>query len=165
MLAGLIAPRLRLGFVSASSRLCLSYVSTTHRLHLDYALASISCEHCRSSHNNPHCAPRHVIYYCNFFVLIAWEWNCLLNVLQKLKFRRHKHTYSFELRYWEHLKGSHLSDYLLCSNLCEWCMCVSVSARIKLFTSWLKILQVKNEQIYFTVDTIRKKICRNNQNK
>ena len=41
MLAGLIAPWLRLGFV----------------------LASISCEHCRSSRNNPHCAPRHVIYY------------------------------------------------------------------------------------------------------
>ena len=41
MLAGLIAPRLRLGFVSAS----------------------ISCEHCRSSRNNPHCAPRHVRYY------------------------------------------------------------------------------------------------------
>ena len=41
MLAGLIALRLRLGFVSAS----------------------ISFEHCRSSRNNPHCAPRHVIYY------------------------------------------------------------------------------------------------------
>ena len=41
MLAVLIAPQLRLGFVSAS----------------------ISCEHCRSSRNNPHCAPRHVIYY------------------------------------------------------------------------------------------------------
>ena len=41
MLARLIAPRIRLGFVSAS----------------------ISCEHCRSSHNNPHCASRHVIYY------------------------------------------------------------------------------------------------------
>ena len=43
MLAGLIAPRIRLGLV----------------------LASISCEHCRSSRNNPHCAPRHVIYYCS----------------------------------------------------------------------------------------------------
>ena len=52
MLAGLIAPRLRLGFVSAS-----------FDLRLDYALASISCEHCHSSRNNPHCAPRHVIYY------------------------------------------------------------------------------------------------------
>ena len=41
MLAGLIAPQLRLGFVSAS----------------------ISCEHCRSSRNNPHYAPSHVIYY------------------------------------------------------------------------------------------------------
>ena len=41
MLAGLIEPRLRLGFVSAS----------------------ISCEHCRSSRNNPHYAPRHIIYY------------------------------------------------------------------------------------------------------
>ena len=50
-------------FVSASSRLCLSYVSATPRLRLTYALASISCEHCRSSRNNPHCAPRHVIYY------------------------------------------------------------------------------------------------------
>ena len=37
--------------------------STTHRLHLDYALASISCKHCRSSRNNPHWAPGHVIYY------------------------------------------------------------------------------------------------------
>ena len=34
-----------------------------HRLHLDYILAPISCEHCRSSRNNPHCAPRHVLYY------------------------------------------------------------------------------------------------------
>ena len=41
MLAGLIAPRLR----------------------LDYALATISCEHCRSSRNNALCATRHVIYY------------------------------------------------------------------------------------------------------
>ena len=41
MLAGLIAPRFR----------------------LDYALASISCEHCRSSSNYPHYAPRHIIYY------------------------------------------------------------------------------------------------------
>ena len=52
MLAGLIAPRIRLGFVSTSSRLCFSY-----------ALASISCEHCRSSRNHPHCVPRHIIYY------------------------------------------------------------------------------------------------------
>ena len=37
---------------SASSRLCLSYT-----------LASISCEHCRSSRHNPHYAPRHIIYY------------------------------------------------------------------------------------------------------
>ena len=29
----------------------------------DRASASISYEHCRSSHNNPHCAPRHGIYY------------------------------------------------------------------------------------------------------
>ena len=42
MLAGLFALMLRLGFI----------------------LASISCEHCRSSRNNSHCAPRHVIYYC-----------------------------------------------------------------------------------------------------
>ena len=48
---------------SASSRLCLSYVSATPQLRLDYALASISCEHCRSSRNNPHYAPRHIIYY------------------------------------------------------------------------------------------------------
>ena len=65
-----------IGFVSASSRLCLSYVSvmprlrisctsTTTYLRLNYALASISCEHCRSSRNNPHCAPGHVIYYYN----------------------------------------------------------------------------------------------------
>ena len=33
------------------------------RLHLDYALASISCEHCRPSRDNPHYAPRHIIYY------------------------------------------------------------------------------------------------------
>ena len=63
MLAGLTAPQLRLGFVSALPQLRLGYASTTHRLHLDYTLAPISCEHCRSSRNNPHCAPRHVIYY------------------------------------------------------------------------------------------------------
>ena len=38
MLAGLIGPQLRLG--------------------IDLQ------EHCRLSRNNPHCAPRHVIYYC-----------------------------------------------------------------------------------------------------
>ena len=64
MLAGLIAPRLRLGFVSAMSRLYLDYASPTPHLRLDYALASIFCEHYRSSRSNPHCAPRHVIYYC-----------------------------------------------------------------------------------------------------
>ena len=63
MLAGLIAHQLRLGFVSATPRLCIGYTSTTPHLRLDYALASISCEHCCSSRNNPHCAPRHVIYY------------------------------------------------------------------------------------------------------
>ena len=42
----------RIDRASASSRLCL-----------DYALASISCEHCHSSRNNPHYAPRHIIYY------------------------------------------------------------------------------------------------------
>ena len=41
MLVGLIAPRNRLGLVSAS----------------------ISCERCRSSRNIPRCAPRHEIYY------------------------------------------------------------------------------------------------------
>ena len=50
MLEGLIAPRLRLGLASA-----------TPHLRFDYALASISCEHCRSSRNNPHYAPRHII--------------------------------------------------------------------------------------------------------
>ena len=29
----------------------------------DRVSASISYEHCRSSRNNPHCAPRHIIYY------------------------------------------------------------------------------------------------------
>ena len=42
MLTGLIAPWLRLGFVSPS----------------------ISCEHCRSSRKNPHYAPRYIIYCC-----------------------------------------------------------------------------------------------------
>ena len=37
--------------------------SALSRLRLDYALASISCEHCRSSRNNPHYAPRHITYY------------------------------------------------------------------------------------------------------
>ena len=37
MLAGLIAPRLRLGFVLALPQLRLGYVSTTYQLHLDYA--------------------------------------------------------------------------------------------------------------------------------
>ena len=63
MLAGLIAPRIRLGFVSAS----------------------ISCEHCRSSRNNPHCAPGYVIYYFNswccildYFILNCKLWDKLL---------------------------------------------------------------------------------------
>ena len=37
MFAGLIAPQLRLDFVSASSRLCLSYVSALHQVRLTYA--------------------------------------------------------------------------------------------------------------------------------
>ena len=56
-------PQLRLGFASATSRLYIGYTSTTPHLRLHYALASIACEHCRSSRNNPHCATRHVIYY------------------------------------------------------------------------------------------------------
>ena len=63
MLAGLIAPQLRLGFVSALPQLRMGYTSTTPHLRLDYALAPIFCEHCRSSRNNPHCVPRHVIFY------------------------------------------------------------------------------------------------------
>ena len=49
-----------------------SLVSALPQLRLDYALASISCEHCHSSHNNPHCAPRHVIYYFIATVLTNW---------------------------------------------------------------------------------------------
>ena len=30
---------------------------------LGFVSASISCEHCRSSRNHPHCVPRHIIYY------------------------------------------------------------------------------------------------------
>ena len=54
MLAGMIAPRLRLSFAPA-----------TFRLRLDYASTSFPCEHCHSSHYNFRCAPRHVIYYCH----------------------------------------------------------------------------------------------------
>ena len=42
------------------------FVQRWHRT--DKALASISCEHCRLSRNNPHYAPRHIIYYYNFYV-------------------------------------------------------------------------------------------------
>ena len=48
---------------SASSRLYLGSILAWPQLRLDYAFASISCEHCRSSRNNPHYAPRHIIYY------------------------------------------------------------------------------------------------------
>ena len=58
MLAGLIAPRIRLGFAS-----------TMPHLRLDYAWASISCEHYRSSRNHPHCVPRHIIYYFLGFLI------------------------------------------------------------------------------------------------
>ena len=44
-------------------------VSALSRLRLGFALASISCEHCRSSRNNPHCAPKHVIYYYVFLYI------------------------------------------------------------------------------------------------
>ena len=60
MLAGLITPRHRLG-----------HTQTTPHLRFDYSLASISCKHCRSSRNNPHCAPRHVIYYSSNEEIIA----------------------------------------------------------------------------------------------
>ena len=51
----------------ALPRLRLGYASATPHLRHNYALASISCEHCRSSRNNPYYAPRHIIYY-NFFL-------------------------------------------------------------------------------------------------
>ena len=35
----------------------------------DRVSASISCEHCLSSRNNPHYAPRHIIYYYISFLL------------------------------------------------------------------------------------------------
>ena len=53
-----------------------SIASATTQLRLTYALALISCEHCRSSRNNPHYAPRHIILlqimyqYCTNNVLI-----------------------------------------------------------------------------------------------
>ena len=72
MLAGLIAPRIRLGFVSALPQLRLGYASTMPHLRLDYALASISCEHCRSSRNHPHCVPRHIIYYYIIYERKGW---------------------------------------------------------------------------------------------
>ena len=52
---------------SDSSRLCFDNASTMPHLRLDYAVASISCEHCRSSRNHPHCVPRHIIYYSRTF--------------------------------------------------------------------------------------------------
>ena len=58
MLAGLIAPRIRLGFVSAS----------------------VSCEHRRSSRYNPHCAPRHIIYYSEPIVNIVQLYKLPLRV-------------------------------------------------------------------------------------
>ena len=48
---------------SASSRLYLIFVSALLQLRLDYALASITCGRFCSSRNNPHYAPRHIIYY------------------------------------------------------------------------------------------------------
>ena len=48
---------------SASSQLCLGYASTMPHLRLDYALASISCEHCRESRNFPNCVHWHVFYF------------------------------------------------------------------------------------------------------
>ena len=72
MLAGLIAPWLRLSFVSALSRLCLGFVSALSQLCLNFVSASISCEHCRSSRNNPHYAPRHVIYYYSRRIILAY---------------------------------------------------------------------------------------------
>ena len=85
MLAGLIAPRLRLGFVSALPQ-----------LRLDYALASISCEHCRSSRNHPHCVPRHIIYYdttqkntrINSWILV--KSTTLFEILLNFMYRREK---------------------------------------------------------------------------
>ena len=40
-----------------------NYETRDNARRTDRASVSISCEHCRSSRNNPHCAPRHVIYY------------------------------------------------------------------------------------------------------
>ena len=65
---------------SAPSRLCLGFASATSHLRLDYALAPISCEHCRSSRNSPHCAPRHLIYYCSQDWVSCW-WSAFFQIL------------------------------------------------------------------------------------
>ena len=54
----------------------LGFVSALPQLRLDYALASISCEHYRSSRKNPHYAPRHIIYY---YVTLVFSMNLLTN--------------------------------------------------------------------------------------
>ena len=54
----------------------LGFVSALPQLRLHYALASISCEHCRLSRNNPHYAPRHIIFYCKPFTF--WTTDGLL---------------------------------------------------------------------------------------
>ena len=51
----------------------LGFVSASPQLQLDYALASISSERCRSSRNNSHYAPRHIIYY-NTWINKSRDW-------------------------------------------------------------------------------------------
>ena len=93
MLVGLIVPRLRLGFVSALPQ-----------LRLDYALASISCEHCRSSRNNPHYAPRYIIYYKKGISQNSFFTFLLLKVIIFLSQISRKHTRIKILYRWKYLK-------------------------------------------------------------
>ena len=64
--------------------------SASSRLRHDYALATISCEHCRSFCNNPYYAPRHIIYYWkNIKGAGIYVTSVYLRVFMQFKWTRH----------------------------------------------------------------------------
>ena len=85
-------------FVLALSRLCLSY-----------ALATISCEHFRSSRNNPHYAPRHIIHY--YWIGCAEHESNLKKCLPRQK------ILNWELNHLFHYKISRYQDTYSCKSM------------------------------------------------
>ena len=84
------------------------------RLCLGCALASISCEHCRSSRNYPRCAPRHVIYTIVLYTILRKK---VRNEVKKLqKSSSHSFIRRLDCETIEYITNSHISHVLCMQN-------------------------------------------------